>query len=340
VDRSCEPVAAGAFEVAIFRPINRAIERVWLVVPGLNFAGPSDPRLDRFCRILAHSGALVFAPYLPDAVALIPTPRLVDDTLASLHTAFAHPDAAGLPLSVFTISFGSFAGFAATSHLDFRDQIQSLVVFGGFHDFGDAARFCLTGRHPDQPDSNYDPLNRPVIFINLINEMHGAPEPRGILIDAWKRYLKRCWGQPEMKAENRWTALARTIAAELPETHRPLFLTGCGLPDPTLPAGLALCENAFDSARTRFDRLNPQRFLNGIRCPVHLFHGLDDDVIPSIHSQRLQQDLGSDQASLHLTGLFGHTGADTPTGLSAMAGELKTMWAMLGVLSPGGGGSD
>lgn len=41
--------------VAVHRPRQKE-KGVWLVTPGLHPAGPDDPRLDRFCRVLAASG--------------------------------------------------------------------------------------------------------------------------------------------------------------------------------------------------------------------------------------------------------------------------------------------
>ncbi|HLL21573.1 MAG TPA: hypothetical protein VK427_05550, partial [Kofleriaceae bacterium] len=37
--------------------------RTFLIAPGLHYAGADDPRLDRFCRILARAGHTVIAPY-------------------------------------------------------------------------------------------------------------------------------------------------------------------------------------------------------------------------------------------------------------------------------------
>ena len=51
----------------------------YLIAPGLHYAGPDDPRLDRFCRILANAGHLVIAPFIPDYLALMPSARAIED---------------------------------------------------------------------------------------------------------------------------------------------------------------------------------------------------------------------------------------------------------------------
>src|SRR5580704_6955745 len=50
-----------------------------LIAPGLHYAGPDDPRLDRFCRILARAGHLVVAPFIRDYLALVPGRRAIAD---------------------------------------------------------------------------------------------------------------------------------------------------------------------------------------------------------------------------------------------------------------------
>ena len=39
-----------------------------LIAPGLHYAGADDPRLDRFCRILAAAGHRVIAPFIPTSL--------------------------------------------------------------------------------------------------------------------------------------------------------------------------------------------------------------------------------------------------------------------------------
>src|SRR5262245_36535473 len=51
----------------------------WLISPGLHFDGPDDPRLDRFCRVLANAGQLVIAPFLPSYLELLIDPSAADD---------------------------------------------------------------------------------------------------------------------------------------------------------------------------------------------------------------------------------------------------------------------
>src|SRR5262245_561354 len=56
------------FAAWVYRP--RRPRSACLLLQGLHYAGPADPRFDRFARILAASGLLVMAPFLPDYCAL------------------------------------------------------------------------------------------------------------------------------------------------------------------------------------------------------------------------------------------------------------------------------
>ena len=49
--------------VRVYHPRGRTPRATYLIAPGLHYAGPDDPRMDRFCRILAAAGQLVIAPF-------------------------------------------------------------------------------------------------------------------------------------------------------------------------------------------------------------------------------------------------------------------------------------
>src|SRR5947207_2699541 len=60
---------------------------VYLVLPGLHFLGPDDPRLDRFCRALAASGFVVVAPFIRAYNRMLLDPSSFDDAEAALALA-------------------------------------------------------------------------------------------------------------------------------------------------------------------------------------------------------------------------------------------------------------
>lgn len=311
------PAAAGRPPLAarLFRPAGRPARRGFLVAPGLHFLGPDDPRMDRFCAVLAASGALVVAPAIPDFLALRVTAEAAADFTRALDAA--RPLFPARP-ALFSISFGSLLALRAAAARP--DQIERAILFGGYADFAAAVRFCLAGPAPR------DPLNRPVVFINLVDRL-APPGDRDALAAAWRRYVEQTWGRPEMKEPARWQPVARALAGELPAALRPLFLAGCGAE----PGGDAECLAALAGMDLAF--LDPRPHLPQVGCPVDVVHGLDDDVIPHAQAAELARHLP--RARVHLTGLYAHTGRGRPR-LTAAARELATFARLLRLLSTGG----
>ena len=297
--------------VRIYEPRGRR-RRTFLIAPGLHYAGADDPRMDRFCRILAAAGHLVIAPFVPDFLALRPSERAKQD--------FARAFAA-LPRwsedkpVVFSISFGSLLAFAlAAAH---GDRIERLVIFGGYSSLRETLRYCLTGQ-------GRDPLNQPVVVMNLLHLMECAD--REALAAAWRRYVERTWGRPELKARDKYVAIGEALAAEVPPAIRELFRIGVGV----VPGASELALEAL----TRFDTraLDPTPYLSRITNRVDLVHGVDDDVIPFDHSHALAAALSNADVRVHITGMYGHTGSARPP-LRTAAKELLTMLRVLRVLS-------
>lgn len=318
----------GGLRVRIYTPHRRARGSTYLIAPGLHYAGADDPRLDRFCRILAAAGHTVVAPYIPDYLALTPNDRAKAD-FARVFEALPRwapiaPDGRAARPTVFSISFGSLLAFALAAERS--DDIGQLVVFGGYADFHATMRFCLAGEVASGRLARRDPLNQPVVFANLIDHIEPTPSDRAALLAGWRRYVERTWGRPDMKLDRKFVAVAEELAPTVPDSVRELFLVGIGARDGSIPM-------AFD-ALTRFDarQLDPSPYLPRITCPVHLLHGSDDDVIPFEQSHELAAKLTSTPAKVHVTGLYDHTGSTLPS-IGGLARELATMTAMLRVLA-------
>lgn len=292
--------------------------RTFLVAPGLHYAGPDDPRMDRFCRVLANAGHHVVAPFIPDYLALTPNARAIAD-----FTRVFDAVAADRPI-VFSISFGSLLAFALAAERG--DAIDKLVIFGGYADFHDTLKFCLTGAVASGRSATRDPLNQPVVLMNLLDLIDHEREARHALVAAWRRYVERTWGRPEMKVRERFVAIAEELAPEVPAAVRELFLIGIG----ARPGATELALPAL--ARFDASALDPSPYLPRIENRVELVHGMDDDVIPFEQSHLLAARLTRADVRVHITGLYGHTGAQRPP-ISALGKELVTMVRVLRVLA-------
>ena len=325
------------FEAWVYRPRGR-VRGAYLIAPGLHYAGPADPRMDRFCAVLAASGILVLAPFLPDYTSLRVTARTADDLGRAFDALWAHPARPpGVRPGVFSISFGSLLAARLAGALR-PDQVGALVLFGGYADWDATIRYCLTGELDGRPHGVRDPLNQPVVFINLIDPVLAdvgleAENPAPVLA-AWRRYVEATWGRVEMKRDGRHVAVARAMAAEVPPRLRELFLIGCGAE----PGGYAMVQRALSRQAPAF--LDPRPHLARVRCPVYLVHGIDDDVIPYPQSARLAEALPAHVASeVHLTGLYGHTSKTSVGELvrsaRLLAREMVTMARILDLMVTG-----
>ena len=292
-----------------------------LLVPGLHFAGPADPRMDRFARVLANAGYWVCAPFLPTFIDMRLQPQLIDDAFAVFDALVGRADRPQGKPGVFSISFGSLPALRIAAGRP--EQVGSVLMFGGYAEWKAALRFSITGGD----DVAHDPLNRPIVFINLAEHLPGAPADPSRLLAAWRRYLKATWGKPEMKLDGAWQAAAQAIADDLPAELRRLFRLGCGL----APGALDVAEAALIRSGAERDWLDPRPFMGDIQCPVVIVHGADDDVIPYTQAEVLRDALPPEsQAGLFISGMYGHTGKAKG---GAMVQELKTMLGMLKALA-------
>jgi pimeloyl-ACP methyl ester carboxylesterase len=293
----------------------------YLIAPGLHFAGPDDPRLDRFCRILANAGHLVIAPFIPDYLALMPNARAIADFrrvfAARARWKSERP-------TVFSISFGSLLAFALAA--DHASDLDGLEIFGGYADFHATMEFCLTGTVGSGRNATRDPLNQSIVLMNLLDHLDPPCADSVAVAAAWRRYVMRVWGRPEMKARERFTAIADELAPDVADNVRELFHIGVG----TQPGAVELAMPAL----ARFDAraLDPSPYLPRVRGRVDLVHGTNDDVVPFEQSHALARQLTHADVRVHITGMYGHTGSQTPR-LSVAAKEMITMLRVLRVLA-------
>ncbi len=293
----------------------------YVVVPGMHPDGAADPRLDRFCRVLAAAGFVVDAPLLREHLRL----RLHPDTPSHLARAllpFADEvRAMGLPPpALFSVSFGSLPAIqVAAAH---PDAISGLLLFGGFADLDATIRHAVTG---EGGAAAPDPLNTPAIFLNLLPHL-GAGEHEPLLEWAWLTMVRRTWGRPELKLPGARAPIAGELADTLPPAARELFLTGCGL----APGAAAALDRALPFVATA--HADPRPHLARLARPVAIAHGRGDDVIPVAEAAKIEAALPPSLPRRTLvTGMYGHTGAERIDPRAA-AGEIATLLGLVRAL--------
>ena len=294
-------------EVVLATPARRPVVGGVLIAPGLHFGGAEEARMKRFISVLAHAGLAVCAPDIPDYIDQVLRPSAVDDLGRALDHFRAEgglPE--GRPPAIFTISFGSWTGLEVACRPEHRGQIGGVVTFGGFADWRAALRFCVGLSYADDPDRPRDPLNRPVCFMNVYDDLPGAPrapEDREALFARWRAFMEATWGRNEMKVGGRHEAVALELAKEVPEHLRTFFLQGCA----AAPGGGDLCATALEQGDPR-PWLDPRPRLVGLEAPISIVHGVDDDVIPFEEMAELQAAMPPEaEVRTYATGLYGHS---------------------------------
>lgn len=298
------------------------IEGAILVVPGLHFLGPADPRLDRFCRVLSSARMLVLCPFLPDFEELRVAETLGTDALAAYDALCAHPEVPrGVAPGVFSLSFGSLPALRVAA----SREVGALMLFGGYADWTDAVRFSLTGNTLEGAKGRpYDPLNRPVVFNNmlpLIDDVDKDAVRRAIF-----EQVRLTWGDAAMKEPGALKPSALRLAESLPDAaSRRLFLQATGLEE----GGDELVWKLLEKSKGAFAHLDPAIWAEKIEVPSVVAHGRDDDVIPVEHAEKLAAMIP--KAETFITGTYAHTGKSTIRDLLPRAQE--EVEAMIGLLS-------
>ncbi len=335
VDRRTHELSAGV-RAYVYAASARQVEGVWVLAPGLHFLGPDDPRLDRFCRILAASGTVVVAPFLRDHIGLRVSARSTDDLAEAFALGESIAAERRLPRpALFSISFGSQPAIELAARDSHRDRVGALVLFGGFADFDASVRFCITGRAARGQDAlamTHDPLNAPVVWLHLLDHLDLDCD-RERVATAWRAMVHRTWGKMELKAKGARDPIAHELARDLDPRDRDAFLLGCGLAD---GAEIHL-DLALSRTKDHYAFTDPRPHLARIRAPIAVVHGRDDDVIPWFEAEKLRDALPAGVPSrVLITGLYGHTGAgDHGWSVSpkTLARELATMTGVIRTLA-------
>lgn len=308
----------------------------FIVVQGLHYQGPDDPRLDRFCRVLAGAGLMVHAPMLPSYLDLLLSPTVSDDLEAvTKHICASLPP--GTKPSLFSISFGSAPALEVAARMP--EGVDAVVTFGGYADLDAALRFCLDGVMEQDGRSiqlSRDPLNAPVLFLNLLPFLELDEDTRD-LERALREAAYRTWGRPELKQLSARAQLLYELAERVPRTQRELFRLATGLrSELDGQSARQWLDRGLCRGRTELDFARPELAMRRTSRPCVVLHGREDDVIPWGEAVKLVSSLADRvPTKLFLTGLFAHANAEKP-GLAELGQELDALLGMATALSRAG----
>ena len=292
------------FGAWLYVPTACAVAGSVIVAPGLNPLGAADARLVRLATVLASAGIVVCTPFVPDSLLLQVTEAAIADFQRAVAVFLGRPELpAGRRPGVVSVSFGSLLALRAIAAPALRERVGGAFVFGGYADLDEAVRFALSAAPAGTPTDGHDPLNRPLVYMNLVAHIPGAPEDCTALQEAWLRYVRTTWSDEQYKHNGAHVDVAHAIAVAVPPAQRELFLRGVG--------AIACDDHSLIHAALarRGAYFDPRPFLAGVRCPVHLVHATADCVIPVSQLDLLARALPAGlPVTVYCTNLFGHAG--------------------------------
>ncbi|MAA79555.1 MAG: hypothetical protein CL916_09870 [Deltaproteobacteria bacterium] len=266
------------------------------IVPGLHHEGPEDPRLDRFARVLAKAGITVGVPFLPTSMGLVMKPDLCTEAQKGFQAFQEHIKKKS---GVFGISAASIGALAIASNEQNQGSLSGVMLFGGFSNWQEALLFAAS----DDDILAKDPLNIPVIFINLWEHINIPVQDEALLLQSWKKFIHQTWEKEDMQSIEKHSVVAFQLAEQVHHDDRNIFLQGTSVE----PGGDEIIKEVLKNGLHGYDWLNPEPHLENLCAPLFLTHGRDDVVVPYLQTYELQSK-APPHTPAYITGFYDHTG--------------------------------
>jgi hypothetical protein len=353
------PTPRGSLRARVYTPNNAGPgSRATLLTSGLHVSGIDEPRLTRLAHELAASGIVVVTPDIPDLSRFEISPAITD---AIERAAIWLATESGLDgdrrIGMMGISFSGGLSLVAAGRPSLKDHVNYVFSFGGHADLPRVLRYLCTGiepmpkgrirlkpdattaptaeRAPDQsgvrlqPDQ---PFVRPphdygvaVILLAMADRLVPAAQVAP-LREAIRRYLQASALDSNVdkdKAAREFDALTQ-LAKTMREPSATLLRYINERDVVHLGARLLPLIGSYGSDPALSESRSPKP-----AAPVFLLHGVDDNVIPSIESEYLADDLRPKvPVRLLLSGLISHAEADRPMHVNDIV-QLASFWGDL-----------
>lgn len=312
--------------------------RFTLLVSGLHAAGIDEPRLVAIARQIAASGVAVVTPAIPELQLFNITSQITDDIeAAALWTSTKFAVAAGDGrIGLVGISFSGGLSIVAAGRPSLGGKIAYVLSLGGHDDLPRVLRYLCTGVEPPLPRSVRLPgadtsrvrpphdYGAAVILLGVADKL--VPKAQtAMLQSAVRRFLYASYldGVDKARAEREFVSL-RDLADTLPEPSATLLKYVNARDVAHLGARLLPYIAAYGGDPALSVSRSPKP-----SAPVFLLHGADDNVIPSIESEYLAEDLrGHAPVRLLLSDLISHAGVNhTPRAVDVIT--LAGFWGDL-----------
>jgi hypothetical protein len=335
------PTPSGSMRARVYEPEGRS-KRTALLTSGLHVAGIDEPRLVRLARSLASNQLTIVTPDIPELASFEISPSL---TTAIERAAVWLSGDSGLAsdhrVGLMGISFSGGLSIVAAGRPSLDGRVSSVFAFGGHDDLPRVLKYLCTGQEPYPPQQvrlsggaggANAPFTRPPHDYGVAVILLGIAErvvPRAqveALRSGVRRYLVASaldTNVDKARAASEFDAI-RASARSMPEPSATLLRYVVERDVVHLGARLLPYVNALGSDPALSVSRSPKP-----NVPAFLLHGIDDNVIPSIESQYLADDLRPHApVRLLLSGLISHAEADRPVKIGDVM-ELASFWGEL-----------
>jgi pimeloyl-ACP methyl ester carboxylesterase len=299
----------GSLRARIYEPDGRSTRTV-LLVGGLHASGIDEAGLVHIARLLASRRLTVVTPDIPELSRFDVSPAL---TAAIEQAALSVASDPGLApdhrIALFGLSFSGGFSIVAAGRPALADRISHVFALGAHDDLPRVMKYLCTGQEPFPPGQARIAINAAGAgSAASTGPFTRAPDAYGLavmLLAAADRVVPAAQAEPLRDAVREYLRSSETEAA----ADKP---RGSGDIDEALKVRISrLAEPSKTLMRYVLDRdvvhlgarLLP--FVNGLTSapalsvskspkpavPVFLLHGVDDNIIPSVESEYLAEDL-------------------------------------------------
>lgn len=271
------PIRGSFVRGRLYRPEGIAHPPGLVVVHGIHHQGIDEPRVTNFSRAAAESG---FAVLTPEVNAL--ADYHVDDvSIATIGESAAWFDQrlGGGRVTVIGVSFAGGLSLLAARNPSYASHMRALVLMGAYADLARVSRFLATSQE-EFPDGRSIPYAAhdygASVFVYAHLDQFFPPADLAVAHEALRNWL---WEEPEKATPllDRLSPASRTVMKALLERR--------------IDAVRSQILRAIEADRAELAALSPHGQIAGLRVPVFILHGADDNVIPPAESLWLEREV-------------------------------------------------
>jgi pimeloyl-ACP methyl ester carboxylesterase len=268
------PSPAGEVPARLYTPTTEPNAPGLVLVPGINYLGIDEPRLEAFARSMAACGLRVLTPELPGTRDYRIEPRdiqAVGDSAAWLRHA------SGRRVGLIGLSFSGSLALMAAARQPYSKDVSFVFAVGAYDDLYRLATFYATGADP-LPDGNVERI-APNDYGPWVVEYEHLEDfvPAADVPPIRAALRARLYDDPGLEQH----AIAKLTSRQKAEYKKLLNVTRN-----SWALAVSNKKNAAEMAA-----ISPHGHLSRLNVPVYLLHGRKDDLIPFAESKWLARDL-------------------------------------------------